>query len=587
MCALAVAPPNAIISPKAAVIFNGLFIRNQGLFSETIDSEKTRRIGKFVIETHVQNQDKTLINITSANGYFKPVSYSGLAAKIGEYASKIMLSLSKIAFTCSFIALAVNPAISAQESFSFHRDHVLGTSFDLTVVTDSEQIAKNAENVAIAEIERLNAILSTYNSESEISRLNRAETIVVSTDLLAVIQLSEMWRLKTNEAFSGRIGALLERWNEAEKTNTLPNRPELRVLAGEIRLADASIDLDTKTVTRNEPVIWALDGIAKGYIIDKAFEAILKSTPEASGILLDIGGDLRLQGTPPNEENWRIGVSDPQLHADNAKPLLAIALSQGAVATSGYSPRNYQIDGKSYSHILSTKSGWPTKHSVAATVIAPDAATADALATAFMSMNAAASINLVETLPHTETLLLTEDGRQFASSGWHDYIIPSSTQLTDSAHENQIPWPEGFQLKIDYEIPKPSESRYQYPYLAIWITDESKKLVRGLTMLGDNPQWVDENYVWWRRYGRKEPLLVDAISQPSRRPGRYKLVWNGIDDFGQHVPQGTYTLNIEAAREHGDHTLQKIELKLGNKKLRKRQKAEGEIGAIRVSYETK
>ncbi|MDE0770081.1 MAG: DUF2271 domain-containing protein [Opitutaceae bacterium] len=479
-------------------------------------------------------------------------------------------------FLCFIFVGLVGDAVA--EDYTFHKDHVLGTSFDLRVVVSSKASAVAAEVAALEEIDRLNAIFNLYDPESEISRLNRTESLVVSGDLLKVIQKCEEWRGVTRNVFSARIGSILQAWHKARESGDLPDRPSLRVQADEIRKVSVFIDSETNTIERPSAVVWATDGIAKGYIIDKAFEAAQLASPDASGMLLDIGGDIRLIGQSSQGGPWTIGVPEPQMQVDNAAPALTVALSQGSIATSGHSARSFEIGGKSYSHIIDTKSGWPIEASHSATVLAPDAATADALATAFIAMSATASIGFVENLTDVECLIYGYDGRQYSSSGWRGRVVASSVGAVSESF-----WPEGYELSVEYEVPKVKVSKYRAPYFAIWVTDADRKLVKTLAMLGDSLRWTEENYVWWR-YARKEPLLVDAISQPSREPGRYRLVWDGTDDFGQPVPQDAYVLNVEASREHGGHTMAKIGLPLYAKKYRSRRKSEGELGSVRIEY---
>ncbi|MFL3656695.1 MAG: DUF2271 domain-containing protein [Opitutales bacterium] len=483
----------------------------------------------------------------------------------------------KLLFFC-FVLEGLVGQIVAQD-YSFHRDHVLGTSFDLRIVVSNKASADAAETAALKEIYRLHTIFSLYDSQSEISRLNRAESLIVSDDLLDLIQKCEEWRAVTENIFSARIGSILRVWREAEKSKVLPDRPSLRIEADEIRSAKVSIDPETNTIERDSVVLWATDAIAKGYIIDKAFEAALLASPDASGMLLSIGGDIRLMGESFQGGPWKIGVPEPQSQIDNTNPNLAVSLSQGAIATSGHSARYFELDGKSYSHIIDTKSGWTIEPSHSATVLAPDAATADVLATTFTAMNAAESIRLAEKLPGIECLIYGYDKRKYVSSGWRarEFVSGLGNVQKDG-------WPNNYEVVIEYEVPKLKVSKYRAPYVAVWITDADRNLVKTLKMLGDSPRWTEENYVWWRRYARKEPLLVDAISEPSRKPGRYRLLWDGTNDFGHSMPQGDYILNIEFSREYGGHSMAKIDLPLYEKKHRSHRKAVGEIGFVRVTY---
>ena len=493
------------------------------------------------------------------------------------FSFSISTLVKNLLFLC-FVFECLVEQIVAQD-YTFHRDHILGTSFDFKIVVSNKASAELAEEAALKEIDRLNKIFSLYDSQSEISRLNKAESLVVSDDLLELIEKCEEWRAVTGNIFSARIGSIVQEWREAEKSGVLPDRPSLRIEADDIRRANVSIDSDTNTIKKDSVIVWATDAIAKGYIIDKAFEAAILVSPDASGMLMDIGGDIRLMGESSKGGPWKIGVPEPQLQIDNALPKLTVALSQGAIATSGHSARSFEIDGISHSHIIDTKSGWTVEASHSATVLAPTAAMADVMATTFTAMNAVESINLVEKLPGVECLIYGYDGRQFVSSGWRQQeIVSVSGDVQEDA------WPNNYELAVEYEVPKLKVSKYRAPYVAVWITDSERKLVKTLTMLGDSPRWTEENYVWWRRYARKEPLLVDAISQPSRKPGRYRILWDGVDDFGHLIPQGDYILNIEFSREYGGHSMAKIDLPLYGKKHRSHRKAEGELGFVRVVY---
>jgi FAD:protein FMN transferase len=120
--------------------------------------------------------------------------------------------------------------------------------------------------------------------------------------------------------------------------------------------------------------------------------------------------------------------------------------------------------------------------------------------------------------------------------------------------------------------------------MALWITDENRKLVRTLLVLGAEGRYREENYVYWRRFGRLDIKLVDSVTKPTRAPGHYTLKWDGLDDGGQKAPQGKYILNIEASREKGGHTMQRVELTLGADGVIVEAPAAEEVGKVRATY---
>jgi len=146
-----------------------------------------------------------------------------------------------------------------------------------------------------------------------------------------------------------------------------------------------------------------LGGIAKGYGIDLAAEALLRAGVEAA--LVDIGGDIRAIGRPGPERTWRIKVRSPA--ADTKEVVLEIA--SGAVATSGDYARGFRIGQRWFSHIIDPHTGRPAPSSASVTVVAADATLADGLATGLSVMGPGKGIPLVDSLPGVECMMVVRD----------------------------------------------------------------------------------------------------------------------------------------------------------------------------------
>ena len=466
------------------------------------------------------------------------------------------------------------------ETYRRHYDHVLGASLDIAVTADDPAVANAADAAIRAEIDRLNAVFNTYDPESEISRLNTVESAAASPELIEVLTLCDTWRLQSSGAMSCRIGALIDAWAAAEEADTAPERPAMRLLAGEIRRASASIDPASGRVAREEPIRLDTNAIAKGYIIDKAFAAARGAAPEARGLLVDIGGDLRTWGEGPDGGGWRVGVAAPERLADNAAPEVVLHLSERAVASSGQGARSRVIAGNAYGHIISPSSGWAVEHVAGATVAAADATSADALATALMVMTLSDGLALAESLMDVEALIVAADGRRFWTEGW-----AGLGALDESgAGGGSSAWPNGFELSVDFVIPEIEEADYERPYVAIWVGDGDRGLVRVLMLAGEEARWQEENYVWHRRFGRKAGSLVGAVARPTRRPGAYTVVWDGLRDDGSAAGPGDYVLHFEAAREHGGHQYESLELSFGGEPFESDLAMGDELGAVTVRY---
>ncbi len=454
------------------------------------------------------------------------------------------------------------PAKAAQHAFHF--DHVLGTSLDIVVVAADAKIAGLAAETAMAEITRLDAVLSGWRHDSELRALNNAAIFHASPDLFNVVASGEKWRADTDGAFSLRLGRL----------EAAPDFVDRGLLASAI--ADAPIRLypATRRIERPEPVSFAVDGLAKGYIIDRALEAA-SAMPGVLGLMIDVGGDLRCWGQSPDGTGWRIGVVDHCSPADNSPPVAVLKMTQGAVATSGRSTRQQAI--------FDPRNGQPVRTIAMATVVAPTAADADALASAFSVLTPQQSIGLANGLPGVAAHIVDSQGRTHASDAWQGMVVAQNTVPRQGSAAGA--WPAGFGVNIAYEIPNLGGGRRaRPPYVTVWITNEAGTAVRTLAFYADRVRYMPENYVFWERVGGGHQDLVASVTRPTRPPGRYTLEWDGRDDNGKPLATGKYTVNIEASREHGGHSLQRLDLAIGASPVSAEAAAQGELGAASATY---
>jgi hypothetical protein len=153
-------------------------------------------------------------------------------------------------------------------------------------------------------------------------------------------------------------------------------------------------------------------------------------------------------------------------------------------------------------------------------------------------------------------------------------------------------WDDRFELAVDLEIAAQQGSRYHRPYVAVWVEDAGGRPVRTLSVWvntsGRGPRYIRELRRWFSMERSQEdaggPDLVATVSSATRLPGQYTVTWNGRDDRGTVVDQGSYRLVIEAAREHGSYQLMQQDLTLGAKPVAADLGSNEEIGRARVEY---
>ncbi|MBB6063605.1 DUF2271 domain-containing protein [Pseudoxanthomonas broegbernensis] len=442
------------------------------------------------------------------------------------------------------LACAMVPHAGAVERF--HREPVLGTSLELQVAGTDAATAQRMLAEALDEIARQDAVLSGWRADSALARLNAgAADADPPAALREVLVACEQWRARTAGAFSCRLGALAGRWRQAEAEAALPERTALRRAA---RAIDAArFDPQAPALALPDGVRMDVDGLAKGYILDRTLERLRARFPQVRGIALDIGGDGAYWGEGDDGRPWPVVVADPAAPEDNgdSRGIARLRVRAGAVAASGHSSRGYRVGRRRFSHILDPADGWPVVYAPSATVVAPDAATADALATALTVMPIRDGLALVDGLPGVAALIVGEQGVPFASARWSEHLDPAFAGTVPARRAQPC------RLQVDYQIPGIEADRYRNPYLALWIARADGTPVRQLLVLGDRGRWLGELPAWWRHYGRNDPAAAQGIARPTRRPGAYRVGWDGRDDAGRAVAAGAYVLHAQAAREHG------------------------------------
>lgn len=134
--------------------------------------------------------------------------------------------------------------------------------------------------------------------------------------------------------------------------------------------------------------------------------------------------------------------------------------------------------------------------------------------------------------------------------------------------------------EITVQLPEIETSQYHRPYVAVWVEDAQQQPVRLIALWVEKPDWLKDLRRFWRKIGRSNTALVDAVSGATQKPGTYTLQWDGKDDNGEPLAAGQYQLLVEAAREQGGRSLAKQEFMLPAKGAVIDIAADGELGDI-------
>ena len=453
-----------------------------------------------------------------------------------------------------------------------HFENVLGTSLDIKIIASSEAAASTAESKVLAEINRLNGILSSReSSEFNLWRSSQGESIEISSELREVLQHFEEWNLKTDGALNPASEHIAKMW-----ASEIPSASDLALAVKEVNQPHWS--LDENGATRLTDTELKLHSFTKSYVMEKAAAEAMKEEGVA-GVVVNIGGDFVVKG------DWteKIGVSDPRNAGENAEVLGYIQVNNQAVATSGDYRRGSDIDGVHYSHIMDPRMAEPAAEVISATVAHEDAVTAGALATAFNVLGVAASIDLAAQYPEASYLIVDKEGAEFRSDNWPATSMEKSAISLVNVKEKV--WTAGQSLDINFELAR-FEGRARRPFVAVWIEDEKHKPVRRIAVWYNKPRWLPDLRSW---FAAKREVEFDAasVTGATRGAGQYTLVWDGKNDAGEYVPLGKYTVFIEAAREHGTYQLIKQEMKFDGKAKSQTLAGGEEMTAASLVYKAK
>lgn len=248
--------------------------------------------------------------------------------------------------------------------------------------------------------------LSTYDPNSEISRFNQGTCIKFDAPYFyPLLEISKILFDLSHGAFDPTLMPVIQLWSKAKKAGTIPDST----------LVDESIQLvgldkihftPDSLCKLKEGVMLNFNAVAPGYSVDLVAEYL-----EMQGIedfMVEIGGEVRCKGLNAENKPWTIGIEDPLIAEQQQGKLKAtVQVVNRALATSG-NYRNYnEVNGKKYGHTLNPKTGYPAMQNIlSATVLAPDAATADGLATICMVLGLQEALPLIESIPDADAFFI-------------------------------------------------------------------------------------------------------------------------------------------------------------------------------------
>ncbi len=313
-----------------------------------------------------------------------------------------------------YLLISIFWLIAAANGFSQvmlkKRVTLMGSVFEITLV-DRDSVQANQHIVeVIAEIERIENLISEWRPYTQISEVNRnagIKPIKVDREVFDLTKRAIQYSRNSQGAFDISIVALDKIWKFDGSMDTMPSADVIRSSVAKVGYKHIVLDSAASTIFLELPGMKiGFGSIGKGYAADRGRE-IMKARGITAGIV-NASGDLSTWGSQPNGEPWKIGVNNP---FKSHQMVRVLHLNEMAVATSGSYEKYVEINGKRYSHIINPITGYPATGLTSVTIYGPSAEIANALSTSIMVLGEKEGKKLIHNFPNYRFIFITDKGK--------------------------------------------------------------------------------------------------------------------------------------------------------------------------------
>ncbi len=286
---------------------------------------------------------------------------------------------------------------------------LMGSRFDITVVASDSISANNYIDIAVAEIKRIEKIISSWDKNSETSEINRnsgVKPIKVSKELFKLIERSLVISKLTDGAFDISYASMDKIWKFDGSMKEMPSEALIKKSVEKVGFQNIILEKENQTVfLKLKGMKIGFGAIGKGYAADKA-KSLLISKGVKAGII-NASGDMNTWGSQPNGQDWTVAITNPM---DKNKAFALLPISNKAVVTSGNYEKFVTFNNKRYSHIINPKTGYPASGIISVSVFAQSAELADALATSIFVIGVEVGINRINQIPNVDCIIIDDKG---------------------------------------------------------------------------------------------------------------------------------------------------------------------------------
>ena len=287
---------------------------------------------------------------------------------------------------------------------------LMGSRFQITLVDKDSISAERNIDQAIAEITRIENLISEWRPETQISQVNQnagIKPIKVDKEVFDLTKKGLYFSKLTDGAFDISIVAMDKIWKFDDSMNELPSEQAIKESVRNVGYQNIILDSTNSTIfLKNPGMKIGFGSIGKGYAADKTRD-LMKSMGVKAGII-DASGDISTWGNQPDGKPWAIGINNP---FNDHKMAAILYFKENAVTTSGSYEKYAEIHGKRYSHIMNPKTGYPSTGLTSVTITGPNATMANGFSTSVMVLGEKDGLKLLKPFPEYHYLLITDKGK--------------------------------------------------------------------------------------------------------------------------------------------------------------------------------
>jgi thiamine biosynthesis lipoprotein len=291
---------------------------------------------------------------------------------------------------------------------------LMGSHFEITIVAKEADEAEALIDTAIAEITRIENLISEWRPETQVSMVNKNAGIMpvkVDKELFDLTERGLYFSRITDGAFDISFAAMDRIWKFDGSMTQMPSPETVKKSVQKVGYNNIVLDKEKSTIfLTKEGMKIGFGSIGKGYAADKTREYMIAKGVKAG--IINASGDMNTWGKQPDGKNWTVAITNPM---NKDKAFAVFPLKESAVVTSGSYEKFVMLEGKRYTHIINPKTGYPATGLCSVTVLGPSAEMANGFSTSIMVLGKDVGLNLIEQFPMLSCVIVTDKGEVFAS----------------------------------------------------------------------------------------------------------------------------------------------------------------------------